>query len=125
MKHRPYLLGLFLLGLFCVDSHAANTRALLIGISQYSELEGLRYADADVKAFSQVLTDFSGYRRSDVTVVLNTEATKVRIMDEISKVVRARKREPLDHFILMFAGHGMPSRMEAGRSGSVSAADTN
>jgi len=125
MKHRPYFLGLFLLGLFCANSYGANNRALLIGISQYAELEGLRYADADVKAFSQILTDFSGYRRSDVTVVLNTDATKVRIMREIEAVVRASKREPLDHFILMFAGHGMPSRMEAGRAGSVSTADTN
>ena len=125
MKYRPFFLGLFLLGLFCADSHAANTRALLIGISQYSELEGLRYADADVKTFSQVLTDFSGYRTADVTVVLNTEATKARIMAEIDKVVRASKREPLDHFILMFAGHGLPARMEAGRAGSVGAVDTN
>ncbi len=125
MKYRPFFLALLLLGFFCVNSDAANTRALLIGISQYSELEGLRYADADVKAFSQILTDFAGYRRSDVTVVLNTDATKVRIMREIEAVVRASKREPLDHFILMFAGHGMPSRMEAGRTGNVSAADTN
>ncbi len=125
MKYRPFFLGLFVLGLFSADSHAASTRALLIGISQYSELEGLRYADADVKTFSQVLTDFSGYRTADVTVVLNTEATKARIMAEIDKVVRASKREPLDHFILMFAGHGLPARMEAGRAGSVGAVDTN
>src|SRR5712692_10544746 len=125
MKYRPFFLALLLLGFFCVNSDAANTRALLIGISQYSELEGLRYADADVKAFSQILTDFAGYRRSDVTVVLNTDATKVRIMREIEAVVRASKREPLDHFILMFAGHGMPGRIEGGRTGAGAAVDTN
>ena len=126
MKRRSFFLGLFLLCLFCASSYGANNnRALLIGISQYAELEGLRYADADVKTFSQILTEFAGYRRSDVMVVLNTEATKARITSEILKVVQASKREPLDHFILMFAGHGMPSRMEAGRMGSVSAADTN
>src|SRR5882762_4147497 len=103
MKLR-FFLGLLLFGLVSLDAAALNNRALLIGISQYAELEGLKYADADVKTFSQVLTEFGGYQRSQVTVVLNTEATKARIMSEISRVVRESKRAPLDHFILMFAG---------------------
>jgi hypothetical protein len=116
---------LLLLGLLPLEAAALNNRALLIGISQYAELEGLKYADADVKTFSQILTEFGGYRRSDVAVVLNTEATKARIVDEINKAVRASKREPLDHFILMFAGHGMPATIEGGRTGKVGAVDTN
>ena len=118
-------LVLLLLATAGVDAGAANSRALLIGISQYAELEGLKYADADVKTFSQILTEFGGYRRQDVSVVLNTEATKNRIMEEITKVVRASKREPLDHFILMFAGHGMPGKIEGGRVGAGGAVDTN
>jgi hypothetical protein len=125
MKLRPYLLGLALAACLPLDAAALNNRALLIGISQYAELEGLKYADADVKTFSQILTEFGGYRRSDVAVVLNTEATKARIVDEINKAVRASKREPLDHFILMFAGHGMPATIEGGRTGKVGAVDTN
>lgn len=124
MKFR-FLVGLLLLGLLSCHAGAQNNRALLIGISQYAELEGLKYADADVKTFSQILTEFGGYRRSDVAVVLNTEATKKRIMDEISKVVRESKRQPLDHFILMFAGHGMPGQIEAGRAGVAGAVETN
>ena len=119
------ILGLFLLGLVSLDASALNNRALLIGISQYAELEGLKYADSDVKTFSQILTEFGGYRKQDVAVVLNTEATKRRIMDEISRVVRESKKQPLDHFILMFAGHGMPGRMEGGRTGTGGAVDTN
>lgn len=118
-------LGVFLLALASFDAAALNNRALLIGISQYAELEGLKYADADVKTFSQVLTEFGGYRRGDVTVVLNTEATKARIMAEISRVVRESKKQPLDHFILMFAGHGMPGQIEAGRGGAAGAVETN
>jgi hypothetical protein len=115
MNVRNVLLGVLALAGVALDAGAAN-RALLIGISQYAELEGLKYADADVRTFSQILTEFGGYRRQDVTVVLNTEATKRRIMDEISKVVRDSKRQPLDHFILMFAGHGMPGQIETGRA---------
>jgi len=125
MKVRSVLLGLLLLACLPCEAAPLNNRALLIGISQYAELEGLKYADADVKTFSQVLTEFGGYDRSQVTVVLNTEATKQRIMNEISRVVRESKRAPLNHFILMFAGHGMPGRIEGGRTGAGAAIDTN
>ena len=117
--------GILLLGLASLHAGAANNRALLIGISQYAELEGLKYADADVKTFSQILTEFGGYRREDVTVVLNTQATKERIRNEIVNVVRESKRQRIDHFILMFAGHGMPGRIEAGRAGASGAVETN
>ena len=120
---RRLLLTLLLL-VPCLEAAAAD-RALLIGISQYAELEGLRYADADVKAFSQVLVDFGGYPRSDVTVVLNTEATKERITMELERIVRESKSTPLDHFIFMFAGHGMPSRMEVERLGAAAAQRSN
>ena len=125
MKVRNLLVALLALAGLSLDAAAANNRALLIGISQYSELEGLKYADADVRTFSQILTEFGGYRREDVAVVLNTEATKARIMAEISRVVRESKRQPLDHFILMFAGHGMPGQVEAGRAGAAGAVETN
>jgi len=124
MKRWPVVLGVVLLCLG-LQARAENIRALLIGVSQYQELDGLRYADADVKGFQQVLTEFAGYRNADVTMILNQEATRERIMKEISNVVRASKRERLDHFILMFAGHGMPSRLEAGRVGNAQAMESN
>lgn len=112
---RHFLLGFLLLSVFCPDSLAQN-RALLIGISQYKEMDSLRYADADVKKLSQILTDFAGYGKSDVTVLLNQDATKNRIEDEIDKVVVETEKQPIDHFILMFAGHGLPGRLEAKES---------
>ena len=117
-------LFLALILLPCLEAVAAD-RALLIGISQYAEIEGLRYADADVKAFSQILVDFGGYSRSDVTLLLNTGATKERITTEVERIVRESKSTPLDHFIFMFAGHGMPSHMEVERVGGTAAQRTN
>ena len=112
MKHplRHLVVGLLLP--FCSGAFGAENRALLIGISQYADLNSLRYADADVLAFSQLLTDFAGYGKTDVTLVLNQQATKKRIEDEIYKAVRGSEKQPLDHFILMFAGHGLPSRID-------------
>src|SRR3954471_24661719 len=101
MKQPRFLVALTLLSFFCLGAHAANNRALLIGISQYAELEGLRYADADVKTFQQILTDIAGYRRQDVTLLLNTEATRQRIINEIFKLVAQSKREPLDHLFFV------------------------
>jgi hypothetical protein len=102
----------FLAALAGGEAQGARNQALLIGISQYTELDNLRYADADALALSQLLTGFAGYSASEVTLVLNQEATKARITAEIEKVIRASEREPLDHFILMFAGHGLRDRIE-------------
>jgi hypothetical protein len=109
---RAIVAFLFLAALAGGEARGARSQALLIGISQYSELENLRYADADARALSQLLTDFAGYAQADVTLVLNQEATKARITAEIEKVIRSSTKEPLDHFILMFAGHGLRDRIE-------------
>jgi hypothetical protein len=102
-----------LLSVVLLNSHAAQNKALVIGISQYAEINNLRYADSDAKEFAQILTDLAGYEKSDVSVLLNQEATKKRIVEEINKVVRLSEKHPLDSFILMFAGHGIESTLTA------------
>lgn len=95
----------------CNNSYGDQNRALLIGISQYSEINSLRYADADVRAFSQLLTDFGGYQQDDVDLLLNQQATKARIVEAINKIIRDSAKHPIDHFVLMFAGHGVPGQI--------------
>ena len=102
-----------LLSIAFSNSHAAQNKALVIGISQYTEINNLRYADSDAREFAQILTDLAGYERSDVSILLNQEATKKRIVEEINKVVRLSEQHPLDSFILMFAGHGIESTLTA------------
>ncbi|HUQ28865.1 MAG TPA: caspase family protein [Usitatibacter sp.] len=94
------------------EASGARNQALLIGISQYAELENLRYADADASKLSQLLTDFGGYDKRDVTLVLNQEATKARIARELDRIIRESEKEPFDHFLLMFAGHGIYKRID-------------
>jgi hypothetical protein len=106
------VVGILLSLCLCGPAHGSRDQALLIGISQYTELNSLRYADSDVVALSQLLTEFGGYPKADVTVVLNQEATKARIVEAIDKIVRTSAKDPLDHFILMFAGHGVPGRID-------------
>ncbi len=110
---RFFFAVLSLLVLSSAAAQNAKNRALLIGISQYENISSLRYADADVKKLSQIMTDFGGYNRSDVTVLLNRDATKDRIRREFDRIIKESQRQPIDHFILMFAGHGLPRDFEA------------
>lgn len=101
---------------FCsAPVRAEQNMALVIGISQYTEINSLRYADADALEFSQILTDFAEYDRASVTLLLNQQATKKRIVDEINRIVRESEKRPLDNFIFMFAGHGMESTITANK----------
>lgn len=104
-----FLLGLALFT--CANAHALEDHALLIGISQYSEINSLRYADADVRAFYQLLTDFGGYKESNVDLLLNQHATKAAISEKIQQIIDDSEKNPLDHFILVFAGHGLPGQI--------------
>ncbi len=115
-----------LLLLICSSACAGANKALVIGISQYSEINSLRYADSDALEFSQILTDLGGYNKSDVSVLLNQEATKKRIVEEINKIVHASEKHPLDNFILMFAGHGIESTLTAhNKNGRGEDSETN
>ncbi|MBT8546967.1 caspase family protein [Polynucleobacter paneuropaeus] len=100
--------------------------ALIIGISQYTEVSNLKFADADALEFSQLLTNFSGYEKNNVKVLLNQQATKKRIVDEIAKVIEESKKKPLDNFIFMFAGHGVEGKIKrVGASKKIEEMDTN
>lgn len=55
---------------------SAENGALIIGISQYTEVSSLKFADADALEFSQLLTNFSGYDKKHVKLLLNQQATK-------------------------------------------------
>lgn len=116
---------LFLLVLTCLfvlspPGHAGENRAILIGISQYEDpdMNCLAYADEDVKEFASILTNFAGYRSSDLTVLLNQAATKKRIANAIERTVKASQKKPINHFILMFAGHGLPPTIESNKTNS-------
>src|SRR3990170_4661444 len=73
------------------NSFSENNKAILIGISQYSDSEGisdLAYADKDVETFSSILTNFGGYEESEVRTMLNKEAKKEDISAAVMKAVK-------------------------------------
>jgi len=118
---KAFLTSIFLLifSLSClcpIDAAQNNNKAILIGISQYSYIGGLAFADEDVRTFYRMLTNYAGYDSADIVLLLNNEATKQRIMNTITDMVRQSQKKPLDHVIFMFAGHGLPSNFESNTS---------
>ncbi|MBF0540121.1 MAG: caspase family protein [Nitrospirae bacterium] len=110
---------------FCnCQAWAANNIAVLIGISQYSdpEINQLRFADEDVIAFKTILTDFSDSNVYNITTLLNDKATKTNILSTIEDIVIKSKKNPLDNFIFMYAGHGIPNTIGKNNTNSFLAA---
>lgn len=120
------LIAFAALAFFGFNVYAGENKALIIGISQYTEVSSLKFADADALEFSQLLTSFSGYDKSHVRLLLNQQATKKRITDEINQVIEESKNKPFDNFIFMFAGHGVESKIKrVGAGKKVEEVDTN
>jgi hypothetical protein len=119
-----HLLSLLVLGVsfFCppVASAQNNNKAILIGISQYSDsdVNCLAYADEDVRTFHKMLTNYAGYNSANIALLLNHEATKRRITDAITNMVKQSQKKPLDHVIFMFAGHGLPPSIKSNTTNS-------
>ncbi|WP_404389228.1 caspase domain-containing protein [Humibacillus xanthopallidus] len=80
-------------------------RALLIGINEYA-LPGanLRGCVNDVHSMASALTDVYGFSPSDITTLLDEEATKTAMMAAISDLVDAAA--PGDVLYLHYSGHG-------------------
>lgn len=117
---RTALVAFVLLVLSCSLSHAGTNKALLIGISQYADpdMNDLAYADEDVKTFSSILTNFASYDQSDITLLTNSKATKSAILTSFVDIVKDSQKHPIDNFVFMFAGHGLPTNIEARKTNS-------
>ena len=78
--------------------------ALIIGINKYDNLNNLEYAVNDAKAIYNILIEKFGYKKDNITLILDKEANKTNIMNayyEISKNVCND-----DSVLIFYAGHG-------------------
>jgi tetratricopeptide (TPR) repeat protein len=87
------------------NSDAGKTRAVIIGISKYSNLPPQRqldYADKDAELFYTYLQLTKSV--ADCRVFLNNEAIASKILLAIDELIR--QSVPGDNLIIYFAGHG-------------------
>ena len=80
-------------------------RALLIGINKYL-IPGadLRGCVNDVKDLSAALVQFYGFKKKDITVLVDGAATQKAMENGISSLVRGAKKG--DVLVLHYSGHG-------------------
>lgn len=102
---------------------AQARRALLVGIRRYPELAergprggwpAVEGADNDVLAVREILVARYGFRREDVTVLMDEAATRGAILGELRRVLIAPSREG-DVGVFFFAGHGSWQRNSLSR----------
>ena len=86
-------------------SRTAGKRALLIGIDAYRYVSPLKGPANDAVDMAAFLVGRAGFRQSDIRLLLNGEATRRGILDEIQAWLVDGSR-PGDEVLLYFSGHG-------------------
>jgi hypothetical protein len=108
-RRRLLLPVLWTLGLVQLAAPAgAASRALLIGINQYTGVPPLRGAVNDVALLSEVLTSRFGFQAKDVETLIDQQATRAGILAALDRLA-ARSAEG-DLVYLHFSGHGSQMR---------------
>ena len=104
---------------------AQTDRALIVGISQYTEVNSLKYADADANQYAQYLIQFSNYNKENVNILTNLEATKKNIENQFQKIIEESNRNPFRNFLFVYAGHGIGSKLSFEEHSQIFNKDTN
>jgi len=88
------------------DPEPHQTYALIIGISEYKNVEGLEFANKDALAFAAFLKSKSGgeVKPENIKMFLNSKATAVNIGSAIEQFHKLLKKG--DKLFFFFAGHG-------------------
>ena len=114
---------LFFLLAQCAYSQA--DKAFIVGISQYSEVNSLKYADTDATQYAQYLIEFSNYKKENVELLLNLEAKKIAIQKTFEKIAEESQVKPIRNFIFVYAGHGIGSKLSYIHGSKENSKDTN
>ena len=81
-----------------------NSWALIIGIDKYEYIQNLNYAVKDANAFKSLLIENYNFKKDNVKILLNEQATYNNIRKNFSLIARAAKEN--DRVLIYFAGHG-------------------
>jgi len=87
------------------EEERGDVWGVVIGISRYQHIEGLRYADKDALGIYEYLTKDNGIPESHITYLSNEEATLQRIKDVLGVEIKGKVKEK-DTVVIYFAGHG-------------------
>ena len=77
---------------------------LAIGIDQYSKCTKLNNAVRDIENILEVLTTKYEFDKSNITTLLNEEATLENITNELENLLSSQDES--QNLIILFSGHG-------------------
>lgn len=78
--------------------------ALIVGINKYSNISDLEYAVNDAKAVKESLINNFKYKEENITLILDKEATKEKIMNSFYELSQKACND--DSVLIFYAGHG-------------------
>jgi hypothetical protein len=85
----------------------AEKRALLIGIGQYIPNQGMKNLEGsipDVDVFSSTLIDDFGFKRENVIILKDKDASRQGILNAFDKLVASVSKG--DYVVIFYSGHG-------------------
>ncbi|MGZ8845581.1 MAG: caspase family protein [Pyrinomonadaceae bacterium] len=109
---------------FFAKPHYKASRALIIGIDKYETASPLSYAVSDASAIRDILIDDLAFPNSNVTCLVDSEATKGNILRSFMRFA-ADDIELDDRVFVFFAGHGHTRVGNHGEVGYLVAYDSD
>ncbi len=106
------------LGTPTTASNKGTSRAVIVGVSKYTSLASLQFADNDAEALHEFLVSpkGGGLDPANVDLFLNEKARRDTVGQAL--MTRASQTKPGDRLFFYFAGHGDVQRI--GASGDIS-----
>jgi len=78
--------------------------ALIVGINAYKEWNPLQTAVKDAEALKDILIQRYGFRKENVTLRTNSDATRLRLIHDLRNL--ASNLQNQENLLIYFAGHG-------------------
>ena len=89
-----------------------NSYAIIIGISEYQNMQHLNYGSSDAEAIHNLLISEFGFPVENTILLLNEQATALNIKKSLSKIIKKAKSN--DRILVYFSGHGMTEDLPGG-----------
>lgn len=86
------------------SASAGKTYAVMVGISDYQNINDLNYCDDDVVDVKAALSGSDMWKDAEVKTLIDKQATKEGIKGAVQEY--AGKLEPEDTFLFFYSGHG-------------------
>lgn len=100
--------------------------ALVVGIGHFEDksIPKLKYSTKDANDFYKYLINEANFKKDHVRILLNEDATRERIYNELDSGFIARFAKPDDLVVIFFSSHGSPSQLDRKKKNYLVAYDT-